>query len=423
MRTNMNGLIFQLVFVLLFFRGTASCLADGNTNEWDVALQEANRLAQIRLDQYNSTMGIEHIGGPFLLKDFEVTLKREEAPVGKWLQVDYRNRNRGSIRETLDWFNIYVYLRWHAPTEPADKAPPEYAPYSITGEISKEELGQILDAFRLVYRDLGSSVEQIVEIGPDNTVKRSKVAKYGIHNIQKIADDRVQVLFGFASLCGNDGLSINLKKSGDHWAIVRSFWILGHMIMRNEHKVTDLIPGYKPVSGEVQRIRVIGELTDSDMIEIVNLVKKVPNVPADILTATCIRGSEVMVDAGAWRDARRDHLLTLRKENGKWQFERLTTVMNFSEKASLPLLPKPSFARVTSAMEAARVHGKLDRQDLYSVCELVMRIGSVKRDRYMIMVSSPGEVNVMTGTVGGDSVTLRKINGVWVIIGVGGWIS
>lgn len=178
-------------------------------------------------------------------------------------------------------------------------------------------------------------------------------------------------------------------------------------------------------------------VSDQDLLQIA----KTRAGPDGLRDWTLVRqiNSSIVVDDGKFIRARPGQAFVFRKENAEWRFFAVFNIQAVSDRLGLKrctLRPKPPSATVRSVIRkdflvlwnenfhpvsSLLQQQTLKEDEIYGPIELFLRIEGIDHNIRRIRWTRSG-ASIDSGSrdeSAGDSVTLKRINNIWVIVGIG----
>src|SRR5439155_22095533 len=157
-------------------------------------------IVEERLEERNSIDGIEHVGGPFLFKDYVMRVNCFQDGSGINLSFQYKRPNGIAFRPDSfrpDSFSVTAFSKQGIASLGGEPPyPPLYLPYRIIGEVKDEDLLKILPRYCRAEPYFPERNIETAVIQGDNQVTRRTVIPFGVTQIQRIAPDEIQIQSG-----------------------------------------------------------------------------------------------------------------------------------------------------------------------------------------------------------------------------------
>ncbi len=403
-------------------------------------MEEAAIFANVRLAEHNKTDGIEYVGGPFRLDDYDCNV----TPLSyEGIVVEYQYKKQDDFKGRLHYFDFvvrfYDSLELPNPTAP----PPAKEEFAVIGELSDKDLQAITETFRAFsnYEEEGCKccdvqyyATDIITVSDEGQIQRSHNAVYGCHSIRKLDDNRVLVMYnvengwefmriGFSTILGakrwydkyhepdistEPGQHLLFEKKGTVWQ-ARFFSDHDHRVARSPVRWRKQRPKLKP-----QQIELRGKLTDEELSALLNDAVRVRGMP-ETIKAIRVEGDYALVSAGKYLEKLPDNAIAIERSGEDWKVVRHYNVMNFFMPAGLSPKPKPK--QLASAVKRCKAPKSLPQKDIEQICELVLRIRGIDGGigRIKLIGKNKDKVKVMMGSFSHDIVELRKVGSQWTL--------
>jgi hypothetical protein len=386
--------------------GVTIALVRGQTTDEELT-QRAKEIADYYLQRTSDFEDVEHFGGPFRLEECDIKVRSMIPNEAVELMVTPKKALPGAPHFPLlqIWASI-ARQRSHR----TNNAPPLFGEYKVEGKLSSAEIDFLLKSVAEL-RVIAPNVHLVTLQSETNFVRQARTL-IPIDKIKAISDDEVIVYGGY-----------NI-----------------------DHEFNDYLPVSRPIQDAPKGKRFPKTLvastnvSDGDLLEIAKT-----RAGSDLLHDwSYVRqiGSSVRIEDGKFIRAKPGGAFVFRKEKTEWRFVAAYSVMANSHgpMERFTLLPKPPTAAVRAVIKKdfgvlsneryqpvvlLLKNGTLKEEEVFTLIELFLRIGRINHEIIDVRWKD-GEVTIRSGKPfegSGDTVTFTRINNIWVIRGVGGWIS
>ena len=416
--------VSQWIFAILFASARMAGIVSAGE---DAIVNKVKAIAEERLQEWNSIDGIEHVGGPFLFKDYVMRVNRFQD--GTAINFNFQYKRPNGIEGRPDSFCVTAFSeKGIASLGSEPPYPPLYLPYRIIGEVKDEDLLKILPRYCRAEPYFPERNIEIAFIQADNQVTRRTVIPFGVSQIQRIAPDEIQIQSGFPFLQVHGPILSFLKSAGRWWPASISDRNKKRGYIRATFAPQPLIP-------LPQTVQIRGHISDAELIQVVNEARSIRGL-APKITSIIVQTNLLYIGTGDYEAVKPHRYLTFRKQDQDWILRHVFDISGFSEwgfilgfglsgSRVLPLLPKLDASQIDAAREKIHgITGKLTDGQITKILELILRIPGIEHCAASIRKISNEEVEVWTGAfpgpgatrIGGEVVRLKYINDVWVIL-------
>ena len=180
------------IFGILFVSAQFTDLAWADE---DALVRKAKAIAADLLGERNSIPGIEHVGGPFLIEEYDVRISRFRD--GSRTNVGFQYKRPHGIVGWPDSLSVTAL----ANTETASigsvpPCPPIFLPYRTTGDFAYEDLEKLLRAYsRSEYCPPERKIEAAV-FESENKIVRKCFTPFRITEVRQQSPDEIQIRSG-----------------------------------------------------------------------------------------------------------------------------------------------------------------------------------------------------------------------------------
>ncbi|MHC4266196.1 MAG: hypothetical protein ACYSUK_09720 [Planctomycetota bacterium] len=427
-------------------------------------LEEVNYLAQARLDINNEIESLKYIGGPFLLKDYQVIY--EEDPNSYFVSFDYQYKRPNEIEGCPDWFDLIVmdYDKSEWVIQNNNPAPKMEEDFSVMGDWESDdffEVLSVLNAFQRRSRTEGPCYTfryyepNIVNLTSSGELEIHPNSKYGMYSLNKLGKNKAIALYNISNEWEWKRIDVNdLLLAYEYRDLLSDetyhLSLDGHASEKGWHLLLRQNGSYEPIYlidydtltthtqfevlqepqiPEEQQLKLEGKASINDLKLVIEKVKRINGIPNEP-SAIQIEDGFAKVSGGSYLYNIPEEAVVMKKNENKWEIIRIIEMVNFDPDFNdkleyLPLLEKPKAEDISEVVKRIKIDGSISKKDILSICELVMRIRNIDRNILSLKVIQSGLVEVTTGNeiiYWGNTIYFKKIDDNWIITEVGGYM-